>query len=101
MEWMKSYHSKLKHPDYTILIPSNLLNPEPVYYYQNFNFESDYSGIEKDSTKPLKKKCKKWSVEKLISDFNPEDIRIQKMMKVIQETCSLNKIIAVEVDHCP
>lgn len=23
------------------------------------------------------------------------------MMKVIQETCSLNKIIAVEVDHCP
>ena len=59
MEWMKSYHSKLKHPDYTILIPSNLLNPEPVYYYQNFNFESDYSGIEKDSTKPLKKKCKK------------------------------------------
>ena len=51
MEWMKIFmNDSLKFPNMVALIPSNNINPEQVYYYQNE--ASEYIRDENDK-RPL------------------------------------------------
>lgn len=39
MKWMEGFRrDDLKHPELVELVPSNTLNPEETYYYQNFKY---------------------------------------------------------------
>ena len=58
MAWMESYREKLVNKELTILIPSCDLNPEPVYYYQSFDFKNQYKGIQPELSRALVKTCK-------------------------------------------
>ena len=82
MAWVVSYREQLANKEYTVLIPSCDLNPEPVYYYQNFDFANVYKGIEPELSRPLTDKCEERSfdhIEKVISGFDPEHQDIQAM----------------------
>jgi ribonuclease BN (tRNA processing enzyme) len=80
MEWVQTFQAQLKHTSMTVLIPSTLLNPEQVYYYQHFDFENVYKGVVADTSKPLVWKCKKRPAPetvKIIENFNPSDLNVQ------------------------
>ena len=39
IKWMEGFRGDdLKHPELIELVPSNTLNPEESYYYQNFKY---------------------------------------------------------------
>ena len=48
-----------------------------------------------------RKPRKKEDTDQIIGDFQPEDFDIKSMYEVIKETMGLEKVISVEVDHCP
>jgi len=64
MKWMELYHAKLKNPDHTLLIPSNLLNPEQFYYYQKWE-QGYYLDIERDNSRPPRDICVPVSPEEM------------------------------------
>lgn len=51
MEWMREFvQDSLKYPEMVVLVPSKSLNPEEVYYYQDFEFYPDVAVAEKADT---------------------------------------------------
>ena len=106
MEWMQAYHAELKCKESLVLVSSVLLNPEPLYYYQSqFDFKDDYKGMKAETTLPLSEtdvsERSADEMQKIIDEFNPENVHVQNLWKLVNETMNLKKIIAVEVDHCP
>lgn len=106
MTWMETYKAQLVCSDWTVLIPSVVLNAEPCYYYQSqFDFKDDYKGIEAETSLPLSElppspsTCE--ALESKLAAFAPKTPDTEALYLECREALGLEKIIAVEVDHCP
>jgi ribonuclease BN (tRNA processing enzyme) len=111
MPWMQAFVSDtLLHPDQTILVQSKHLNPEQCYYYQLFD-PSDYRDVQaseimdKEDARPLlgPDACQpltKEEVDERIASFVPSDPSALEMLAEVASV-GIDKIVAVEVNHCP
>lgn len=81
-----------------VLVPSNDLNPEPEFYYQQ---EERVKGqFESSIPRP---KCPERTFEeanKLIAAHKPTTQAALDFEAMLNTTMNVSKILAVEVDHC-
>jgi ribonuclease Z len=88
-----------------VLVPSIDLNPEPYYYYQKRSDDYiSYREIEDDDSLTHKQTCEPMPHEDMdnrIKQFVPKSDKGKELYKMLKEECGVDKVIAVEVDHCP
>ena len=101
LEWMEMFRvDNLKHPDCVLLVSSSIINPEKVYYYQKFKNSQiilDTNRKHSDFCLPLEIE----DVNKKLKNFVPTTNAVKEMWEVLNTSMSFEKIVAVEVDHCP
>lgn len=57
--------------------------------------------MDRDDQRPLVEYCEDADKSEVIKNFDPLCEKSREMAKVVKEVYGLDKIIAVEVDHCP
>ena len=89
----------LKRPELVTLITNNSLNPEPVYYYQNFSWSHLFPELDRPKTEIVTEKDTE-TVNKIVAEFTPQTGAGAEMWELLKKEMSIEKVIAVEVDHC-
>ena len=95
----------LKHPDLVELVPAQTVNPEKYYYYQKteLNLEK-YQLVELEEDREHADVCEEKdakTIKKTLKKFVPQTEAGKEMWKVLKSEMSYEKMVAVEVDHCP
>ena len=101
-EWLESFCKEhLLHQDMIILIPTHHMNPEQFYYYQKF----EYYQVKPMTDRENSDFCEPLDISEMtkkIDSFAPKGRDdIAEMWTVLREDMEFEKVIAVEVDHCP
>ena len=101
LEWIMHYlKESVIHLDLIVIIPTHHLNPEEFYYHQKFTYyqvEPETDREHADFCEPLDIK----EVTEKIEKFAPRSNEIAEMWTILREEMDFEKVIAVEVDHCP
>lgn len=93
----------IKHKEMVVLVPSIELNPESHYYYQA-KTQMDYFGITHEDSLPHKDLCEPVPLEEInrrIKQFEPKTERAHELLDMLKQECGIDRMLAVEVDHCP
>ena len=114
MGWMELFKKENieNRPDLLEIVPSNKLNPEKFYYYQNMSKKAiesgvhgkdGYYGVEMDNSLPFGrcyKKTKK-EIDEIVDQFESEDSRVAKIYDMLHRHMGIDKLLSIEVNHCP
>ena len=103
LEWMELWRTEnLKHPELSQLITTNTLNPEPHYYYQTHEYRNliGFPKLDMELADVCEPKDEA-TINKILAKFTPKTPAGAEMWEVLRNEMSIEKIIAVEVDHCP
>jgi len=57
--------------------------------------------MDKDDSRPLVETCPETDKSDIIKNFEPLCGKSREMAAVVKDIYGLDKILAVEVDHCP
>jgi metal-dependent hydrolase (beta-lactamase superfamily II) len=101
--YIESYiEETIKHKDMIVLVNSKDLNPEKLYYYQKFNH---YRGFEEEDRPPLEcpicEPLTSEEVDKRMKEYIPGSEEAKEMLDVLKTECGIDRLLAIEVDHCP
>ena len=107
MKWMQLYvQDSLKHPEMVMLVPSENLNPEDQYYYQEDHQEEDPEMMGEQildeqvyKTVECVEKSKE-HIDEVIRKFIPRCDKSKEMNDTVLQIMGL-KVLSVEVEHCP
>jgi len=96
-EFLNLMTQSFEYPELVVLIPSDLLNPEPEKHYIVQDPVKFCTPREKvDCVEMTKEECQK-RVEKMESEYGE---LAQRFQKVVQEKLGLIRVHAVEAFHC-
>jgi hypothetical protein len=103
MKWMLAFvkDNIFNRPDLLEIIPSTKLNPEKSYYYQGDY--ADYIGIDLDTSLP-EGEClarPKAEMDEVMASFESDDTRVSQLWATLKNNMGIDKVLAVEVNHCP
>ena len=101
LDWMEMFQAdSLKHPDFVELIPSQTLNPEEYYYYQKFEYHRVVPETDREHADFCEPKDAA-TIAKQLEAFVPQTNAGREMQEVLRVEMAFERVIAVEVDHCP
>jgi len=101
--WMELWHEEnIMHPEYSVLVMTGTLNPEPVYFYQrhDYRFLQGMPKLDMELVETCEPKDEA-TVNQIIKTFQSKTEVGLEMWDVLRTELGYEKVISVEVDHCP